>query len=154
MKDDHLRGRSPLQTAAREAADVSDPRGSREKADNAYHVYHVSSDLSADLRMMMGYIRSTGSAGASPIWSVRVAPEARRLKLHPLQTASKGGSAMMTLEPQDAFFVSRARRLILRQADWILNITPCQALHPVLQLDPAVIWVIAKSPNPRPRLER
>ena len=57
-----LRGRSPLQTAAGEAAShVSDPRGSREKADNAYHeyhvyhVYHVSSDLSADLRMMMGY---------------------------------------------------------------------------------------------------
>ena len=37
-------------------------------------------------------LRSTGSAGASPLWSVRVAPEARRLKLHPLQTASKGGS--------------------------------------------------------------
>ena len=59
MKDDHLRGRSPLQTAAGEAAGhVSDPRGSREKADNVYHVYHVyhvSSDLSADLRMMMGY---------------------------------------------------------------------------------------------------
>ena len=33
-----------------------------------------------------------------------------------------------------------ARLVILRQADWILNITPCQAFHPVLQVD-FLIWV-------------